>query len=472
LLKYQDNMKSTLKHFKNYFSGNILTKAISFLFIPIFTRLLPVEDYGILNIFNSYTILFTVIMTLNTYSGLSRYAYEEKDDFEQFYFTNILITLFIFLFTSVLFLIFQDELATAIGIKKSVVILYLPIILFNVFNSFFNQIFQPKEQSKLIVSVNIIYAIGSFALKIGALFLFEKNYINIIISTVVIDVVFIVYFIIKTWRYIGIKFRKKYLTYILIYCIPLMPYTISDILLSFFDRIIIGQALGNADAGLYSLSYNIGILFSVFYRSLMITAWMPKYFEYMNTGNYEQHDLDIVNMLRIVSVFGLLMILFSEDIGRIIIGTQYLDALSIIPLVVLGYFFECIHYIFLKNAAYAKKTLFSTVVLFSSAILNIFLNLYFVPRYGYKVAALTTVVSYFFMAVLAWVINKYILRMHSIKIKKIFNEIIIVVLSVFLYYILKETVNEILFFFIKCLLILMVSIFFFKDKILTILYRN
>ena len=37
-----------------YTIGNYLIKGLSFLTIPIFTRLLSTEDYGIVNIFGAY----------------------------------------------------------------------------------------------------------------------------------------------------------------------------------------------------------------------------------------------------------------------------------------------------------------------------------------------------------------------------------------------------------------------------------
>ena len=67
----------TLKHAKNYFSADVATKAIGFISIPIFTRLFTQEDYGIVAVFSSYVGIMTVILSLNSYTAVSRYYYEK-----------------------------------------------------------------------------------------------------------------------------------------------------------------------------------------------------------------------------------------------------------------------------------------------------------------------------------------------------------------------------------------------------------
>lgn len=59
-------------NFKNYFSADIATKAIGFISVPIFTRLLTQQDYGILAVFSSYVGIMTVILSLNSYASISR----------------------------------------------------------------------------------------------------------------------------------------------------------------------------------------------------------------------------------------------------------------------------------------------------------------------------------------------------------------------------------------------------------------
>ena len=48
-----------------YLIGNIFNKAIAFITIPIFTRLLTTEEYGIVNTYTSWASILMVIVGLS-----------------------------------------------------------------------------------------------------------------------------------------------------------------------------------------------------------------------------------------------------------------------------------------------------------------------------------------------------------------------------------------------------------------------
>ena len=60
--------KKALKAGLGYTVGNMLVKGLSFLAIPLFARLMTVEDFGIYSTFSSYVMIMTVLagFTLHT----------------------------------------------------------------------------------------------------------------------------------------------------------------------------------------------------------------------------------------------------------------------------------------------------------------------------------------------------------------------------------------------------------------------
>ena len=60
--------KKALKAGLGYTVGNMLVKGLSFLAIPLFARLMTVEDFGIYSTFSSYVMIVTVLagFTLHT----------------------------------------------------------------------------------------------------------------------------------------------------------------------------------------------------------------------------------------------------------------------------------------------------------------------------------------------------------------------------------------------------------------------
>ena len=53
--------KKALKAGLGYTVGNMLVKGLSFLAIPLFARLMTVEDFGIYSTFSSYVMIMTVL---------------------------------------------------------------------------------------------------------------------------------------------------------------------------------------------------------------------------------------------------------------------------------------------------------------------------------------------------------------------------------------------------------------------------
>ena len=88
------DFKALAKHSTNYLFAIMATKALAFISIPVYTRLLSVYEYGIINVFMSTVGIVQVLLTLNTEVAISRYYYDAKNeqDFKEFCSTSIKIS--------------------------------------------------------------------------------------------------------------------------------------------------------------------------------------------------------------------------------------------------------------------------------------------------------------------------------------------------------------------------------------------
>lgn len=389
------------------------TKALGFISIPIMTRIFSTNDYGILRVFSSYVGIFTVLFTMNAYSAVGRYFYEDEDDFKDFLGTSVILVAIVFSFFTLLLLIYREQVASLVHLPLILINYFLPFVLFNVTSSLFIQIYQPLQRSKKIAVSNVLNAYIGFALTVAFSYFIKNNkYMGQIWSQALVNMAFFVYFFLGIRTYFKFSFRAKDLKYIFSYAIPLIPYNLSGIILAQFDLMMINKYNGSSAAGLYGFAYNLGMLLSVFWGSLY-KSWMPKYYLYMNSKNYTQHDLDIDKLYRIILIAAGFLVFFGREIGIILATRSYYQALNIVPPIVIGYIFFAVFYIYGRNMDYAKKTLYLTAVTLASGLLNIYLNYLFIPRYGYTAGAYTTLISYLFMAITAWICNKYILKLYS-----------------------------------------------------------
>ena len=74
--------KKMISHGGIYLLGNILSKAVSFIMLPIYTRCLTPADYGILELLSLVIDFVAVILGMRISQAIFRF-YSEYDDQEQ-----------------------------------------------------------------------------------------------------------------------------------------------------------------------------------------------------------------------------------------------------------------------------------------------------------------------------------------------------------------------------------------------------
>ena len=124
-----------------------------------------------------------------------------------------------------------------------------------------------------------------------------------------------------------------------------------------------------------------------------------------------------------------------------------------------------------RYIGYKKKTVFSSIVALTAGISNIVLNAIYIPKYGYIAGAYTTVVSYFIMFMLAWVVAKFILKQRITPLWLIWKPTLIMFAFIaFAYFLSDLGLNTILFIFIKLILLGLFSFTVFYKEIRSVLH--
>ena len=105
---------------------------------------------------------------------------------------------------------------------------------------------------------------------------------------------------------------------------------------------------------------------------------------------------------------------------KIIGGEKYADSSSLITPFVITVFLICLYGFYTEIEYYKRETKLMALPTIFVAVLNVILNRIFIPLYGYKIAAYTTVVSYFVLVLIHLIISK---RLFDTK--KVYDEWII-----------------------------------------------
>jgi O-antigen/teichoic acid export membrane protein len=139
-------------------------------------------------------------------------------------------------------------------------------------------------------------------------------------------------------------------------------------------------------------------------------AWSPWVYEKMES----MHFNDIKTKGEIYRNFYLaayaILLLLSPELIKIMSDQSYWESLEIIPYIFAGHYFIYMYSLEMKTEFFYRKTSLLSVGTVLSAIINIMLNLIFVPRYGYIAAAITTTISYMFLFVFHYFITSKIMK--------------------------------------------------------------
>lgn len=198
------------------------------------------------------------------------------------------------------------------------------------------------------------------------------------------------------------------------YGLPIIGWTLGSQILALSDRFVIEAFRGSSEVGIYSANYNIvsfgfGLATTPLVMAahpLIITAWEKK--------RRDEVPGIITEFSRIYVLVALLIIVlvsaFSAEIVNLLLGSQFREGHIIMPFVLAGVGVWGVSMFGHKGLEVAEKTRVMLSLVAVSAVVNVVLNLVFVPRYGYFAAAVTTAASYVLYPVFVYWISRSYLR--------------------------------------------------------------
>ena len=240
----------------------MLQKCISFITVPIFTRIMPTEEYGLYSTYLSWYSILTVFCTLNMHSVVYVNDYTKADTQREkdeaavpLLSLSTLLTIVVF----IIYLIFHSWLDKLIGLPFALVCLLFAQILFEPPVNFWSMQQRFEYNYVILVARTIAMVVLNAVLGITFVWLASSNEAiaracSIVLVQVIFGGIFYVYF----WKRAGKLFSTKGWKHALEVQLPLLPHSLSLTILSSSDRIMISNMVGVTKAGMYSCAYSAG----------------------------------------------------------------------------------------------------------------------------------------------------------------------------------------------------------------------
>ena len=387
-----------------YTISNFIVKAITFLTMPVFTRLMSAEDIGTFSNISSWFSILAIVTTFELYSSVTIARFKYQKDLDSYISSNLFLGSLITLLCYGIVLIFNSFFQKIFNMDLiSIHIIFLYLLVYPSI-----QMFYVKNRINYNYKPIIIVSLSSSIISCTISFICVLTMKNVLLGRVLGNYVpFIIFssFIYAYLMYQGKSISPKYWKYSLIVSFPLIWHLLAGNLLNSSDKIMIIKFLGANANAMYSIAYTCSMIVSLLWTS-MNSAWSPWAFEMMEQKKYEELKNKSKPYFIFFLIIASLFMLFAPEILLIMGGQTYLEAAYVIPPVMLGYIFQFVYSLYINIEYYHKRQKYIAVGTVLAAVINIFLNAIFIPLFGYIAAAYTTLIGYIFLFIIHYSIVK------------------------------------------------------------------
>ena len=412
LLKKYSNLSSAVRVSVWFTICNILQKGISMITVPIFTRILTEEQFGVYSVYQSWYQIIFVFATLNLSNGVfNNGMIKYEDEKEQFISSMQGLTTSITLVLMTIYLCYTNfwnqifELSTILVIAMFIDFLVTPALLFWSARQRF------EFKYKKLVAVTLIMAAGSPILGIVTVLCTQYKAEARILSFAVVQILFGLIFYVYNYYKGKCFFNKKFWKFALAFNIPLIPHYLSQSVLQQSDRIMINSMVGTDKAAIYSVAYSISTMM-ILVTAAINNSFIPYTYRKMKEKKYNDIGKNANILIVIVGICMFLVIAFGPEVVSIFAPPSYYEAIWIIPPVSISVYFMFLYPLFGNIEFYFEENKYVAMASVTGAIVNVVLNYIFIPVFGYIAAGYTTLFCYILFSAGHYIFMKKVIKKH------------------------------------------------------------
>ncbi|MGM9736611.1 MAG: oligosaccharide flippase family protein [Candidatus Cryptobacteroides sp.] len=430
-----------------YGLSTILARIINFLFVPVYTRLLTPESYGVVTEFMAYIAVLQVVLVMGLETGCFRFANKEGVDAGSVY-SNAFVTVFgVSAAFLALMIAFASPIASALGYDGySSCIMYMGGILAidSVTAILFAKLRQENKALKFAI-LKTIKIITETAANLILFLVFPKYCLRvaeaagkavdaasslpalgpsdvwmlhfvpatpdfsyvifaIFISCIVCGLLFIPDILKLTFRLDG-----RLLGRMLAYSLPLMVASLPGVVNDFLDRILFRYFDTNAQAwrsslGLYQAAVKLAVIMNLFIQMFRYAA-EPFFFRRAREKDSGELYASVQEYFTAFCGLVFLGVILYIDVIALILGPQFRSAVGVVPVMLLSYMLLGMLFNVSMWYKLSGKTDMAIWITLAGLAVTAVVIMVFMPKYSYWAAAWGHLASYTVMLVISSVLG-------------------------------------------------------------------
>lgn len=424
--------KAVFKNSAYYMGASLLPTAVGFLMLPIYTKYLTPDDYGVVALVLSLQSFLPLIMTLQVHNSISRFYFDYLEDREKlrvFISTILVVVLFLSVIVLIGLLFYIDEILSFVFPKtvgyNEIFALGIFASFFGVFSSTFINLIRVQQKAKLFMKVSLVLFMLSLGVNIAEVIILERAAYGAIEASLISAILSFIVYLCLVREFFIFKFDFYKIIEPLKFSIPLIPHSLSGLIFMYSDRIILERYVTLSAIGLYMFSDKIAMVFKMLVNEFN-NAFSPYFIEKSKESKQkaiEETEKIALTFIYLTSMLIVFVAVFSVEIVYFLFDERYFETWIMIPLLCSAYIFRSLYCFSSSGLFYEKRTGKVAMITIIAGLANIGLNLWLIPIYGIMIAIYTTIFSFFLTYVMAELIS-YKIYYLQLSIKK--NLIILV----------------------------------------------
>ena len=397
--------------------GRFINFILIFFFAAYFTPALLAPQVE----FYAYAAFFFVVLPHGMETAFFNFS-RDKESYKDVFATAISSVGILALIFTFIMAISRQDIADFVGYSNHVsyVIWFILILAIDTFKSIPYALLRYLGKSKKfawIKSVGILVNVGLnifFVVFYPEISGVSRSIEYVFIANLIASFVEFILLFSDTWLHFG-KPNFSLWKRMISYSWPLIVLGFAGMINETFDRISMNKLLPEATAkyeiGVYGTFYRLSMVMTIFIQAFRYAA-EPLFFDQADKKDAKQSYVSILNWFVFACGFIFLATaLFKSEIAHVLIKKpeyfNHPDALIIVPILLLANLFLGIFFNLSIWYKINNKTLLGALISLFGAIITVVLLLVYVPEYGFKAAAYTTLISYFLMSVVSYFVGQY-----------------------------------------------------------------
>lgn len=378
---------------------SVIQRCMSFITLPIFSRILSTDEYGLSTVYSSTMAILIIFTSLQLPYGTLDTAMVKYENDRKGYVSaaNGLCTVLTLIYFAV-YIPFNLYWNRLLDIPTLLMIIMGFEMLMTTSINFLMGRERFEFEYKKVVALTLFQSIVVTAVSVIVVLSVNSNkgVVRIVsgsMTTIAIGTCVYFYNLVKGKKF----YNKEYWHYALSFNIPLIPYYVSQMIFNQSDRLMINSICGRSDAAKYGVAYNLALVLNFVLNSIN-SAYTPWLYRKIKDRDFETNKKVSFAIAVLMSVLLLGVIALAPEIIFVMAGSKYADAVWVVPPVAMSLIFLFYTQLFANLEFYFEEKYYLVGGSILSAVVNIVLNAWLIPIFGYVAAAYTTLFSFILFA--------------------------------------------------------------------------